>query len=262
MDPTFNSSFIPKRSLQGGVGGSKEQDKYTKRRSLYGPGFFVAVLLFVVSLVFAFGVFAYVQVKVKTIDQTIAKIEAVQADINPAEVKQWQRIALRLSEAQKVVQEHRALTGLFVELENSTLRNVQYTTFEYTDSSGSSKSKSRGKVASSEAFATVQLEGVTPDLYHVAQQVDQYQQALDTEGTEGNFLSTVVDTLTYNEDDGVLEFSVEIEPSKSLISFSRVLEENLYNTLPVVRPAVLEEARPVVSENNEIQIDEVGEGGL
>lgn len=78
MEPKFNTSFIPKKSMQSPSGGTAVKT-YVARRTTRGPFFYMAFLLFFISLLASVGLFAYTKLVASNIDDKIAQIEKVQA---------------------------------------------------------------------------------------------------------------------------------------------------------------------------------------
>jgi hypothetical protein len=224
MDPTFNSSFIPKRSLQTGTGG-KGGGKYVKRRSLYGPGFFVSALLFATSLIVAFGMFAAIEVIDLRINDNLVKAENMQQEMDPSEIARWKRTTLRLTEAQKIVENHQAVTGLLREIESNTLKNVQYIEFAYDATKGATRNTSRANINNENTLISLTLSGKTQDLAHVAVQGDQYRNHV-----ENYFFNTHVSDI--EQIDGYVNFEMYTGVDARVVLFSRVIADNVYSTIP------------------------------
>jgi len=227
MDPTFNSSFIPKRSLSGAPG--KGAERYTRRRSIYGPGFFLASLVFALALVSAIGVFAYIQYTQKTIEQKLVKIDQAQEILEPETVQRWKRNAARLSIAKKIVQEHPSVTGFLQALEENTLENVQYTSLAYGNG-GRSRSRGSSKQEEEKSFS---IEAVTVDLRHVAAQVDQFHSVTDKETGEQLLLGVTVPEVSRERaeaaEDQTVRMSVQGVVSDRLLSFARAMDIGAYD---------------------------------
>lgn len=148
MDTKFQTSFIPKKPLNGAA----------VTKSVSGTSFFtvIAVVIFVLTALGAIGVFAYEQYLTSSINSMSTSLAAAQNSLNLSGVAQWVRLDKRIESAKTLLSTHLALSAFFDELSTMTLRNIRFKNFGYSYSSG-------GKIqismdGSADSFATVALQ--------------------------------------------------------------------------------------------------------
>lgn len=227
MDSKFNTSFIPKKSLQVDPGGSSD-DKYVSRRTVhYGPGFFLAFLLFVASVVGSAVVFGYTTIVNKRIDGHKETLNEQQNRFDPAVVEELIRTENRIDNAKKLVMNHTVLTQLFSKLEAVTLRQVQYKELTYNDAAGSRPS--------------MKLVGITSDFKEAAQQTTVFRD----DDLLHNPIMVQLDKNTVNKDQVEVSFMIETSVDEKLVSFSAALADSRFGknvfmsrSLPVSTPSV------------------------
>jgi len=151
MDPQVPASFIPKKPL-------------IEVRQGAGPGagllVLLSVLLFVLSLVGAGGVFAYTGILNASISNQDASLKADEAAFEPEVITDLSRLDDRLTQTQKLLQNHLAPSGVFDFLSTITLAQVQFTNFSF-------KKQADGS-------AVISLDGVGDSFSTVALQSDQF----------------------------------------------------------------------------------------
>ncbi len=123
MEPQVQASFIPKKPL------STE----TPVVSHYGGIlWFVASVIFVLSLLGAVGVFAYqayLQGALASADQSLTR---AQAAYDPAVIADLVRLDTRMVQSSTLLQNHLSPSAIFTFLENNTLSSVRFTDFDYS----------------------------------------------------------------------------------------------------------------------------------
>ena len=122
MDPQAPASFIPKKPLvetRSGVGASA------------GLLTLVSVLLFVLSLAGAGGVFAYMGILNASLNSKDASLKAAEGAFEPDVIANLGRLDARLMQVQKLLGTHLAPSGLFDFLSTITLTQVQFTNFSF-----------------------------------------------------------------------------------------------------------------------------------
>ncbi len=201
MEPKFNTSFIPKKSLQADVSGSKGTSKYTHRRTIYGPGFFLMLLIFTITVVVALGVFGYTKILIRDIEGKIAKMEEQKNSFDLNSVNMLTEFDTKIRSAKKILASHVAVSGLFDLLENITLKKVQYTELVYNGFPNE--------------VPTITVTGVSDGFQNIALQTEQYRK--DT-----SLLNPVVNDLEKKEN-MTIDFSVDMEADRRLTSFSSFL---------------------------------------
>jgi hypothetical protein len=239
MEPKFNTSFIPKKSLQANVtGGPKGTpgQQYVKRRSTHGPGFFLMLLIFILTIVGAGGIFGYTKITERNIDGLISRLQEAQKAFDPAAVDRLTREGLRIKSAQRLLSSHVTLTELFELLESQTLKEVRYKTLSYSGALG--------------AVPTMQLNGESTSFANVALQVTQYR-------ISPGLNSPVVTGLT-RLTDGNASFSTDMQVNPRIILYPTVLEDGLRGNMETItsptEPETTEE--PAAEEEEEEAAEE------
>lgn len=200
MEPKFNTSFIPKKSLQD-VGGNTN-GRYVGRRDVYGPGFFLSLLLFLVAVVATVGLFAYSKITEKSIEEKITLLEGKKAVFNSEDIVALIRADAQIKNAHKLVLEHVTLSELFNHLEKITLKRVQYTELQYEGLPNET--------------GLVTLTGTAKNFQDVALQTEQYR-------TDDSLRNPIVQELERAEKEDV-NFSIDVLTNIELLSFASMLK--------------------------------------
>ncbi|MDO8565364.1 MAG: hypothetical protein Q7R67_01970 [bacterium] len=126
MEPKFQSSFIPK----GTVSSSSSIAPVAARRekSLMG---FIAKLIFTVSVLLALGVFAYQLYLNYSIKSMTVSLESARAALDPETINELTSLNKRIVSTEELIASHSTLSPLFDFLEDSTLKAVRFSTFNY-----------------------------------------------------------------------------------------------------------------------------------
>lgn len=201
MEPKFNTSFIPKKSLQADVNGPSVSE-FAERRDTYGPGFSLALLIFIVSIVASIAVFAYTVMIDRTIEKKITELENLKNSFSEENIEMLIRADNHIKQAKKITTEHVAVSELFNELERITLKKVQYVGMEYAG------------VPNENSLFT--LSGFSQNFQDVALQTTQYR-------SSKSLRSPIVRELERLEA-GPVFFSIEVTADPRLVSFANALE--------------------------------------
>lgn len=126
MEPKFNTSFIPKRSLA----------KTTKEHRRRGGGSisivpFITLILFLGALGLTMGVFLYDQFLIQNLNQKKEALVDAREALDSPLIDEMERLDSRIKSAKLILNNHVILTGLFDLLEQQTLTNVRFTDFSY-----------------------------------------------------------------------------------------------------------------------------------
>jgi hypothetical protein len=215
MEPKFNTSFIPKKSLQADVS-SSTPGKFVNRRSVTGPGYFLAVLAFLLSVIVSVGVFGYTKIIERTIVDSTTKVKAIQAALQPELISELMRIDARMKGVQRLTSGHIAVSALLDHLEAVTLNDVTYTQLTF-------------KTEPASAVYNLTLQGETGAIPSVALQTDQFRKSeyllspvvtkLDRPSVEGT-------TKTPNARTTMFAVSMSMDPR--LVSYAAALESGRY----------------------------------
>ena len=209
MEPKFNTSFIPKKSLQADTGApGSGGKKYVGRRSVHGPGFFLVLLFFISCVIASLGVFGYTVMIDKRIEEFKGTLDGKKSAFKSSVIEDLIAMDLRISQANSLVANHLALSELFNKLEEVTLKRVQYVGFTYT-----------GKTT--EAPASMAVSGVAEKLNEAALQTKAYRD-------DAKLIRPTVQDLEKDDTDSdisSISFQVNTGIDDSLTSFSAALRE-------------------------------------
>lgn len=194
MEPQTPASFIPKKSLDGGM---------RSRTSSAAGGllFLIGLFLFVVSVTAAGAVFAYKGYLKTSIADKSDSLQKAKEAFDLAAIEDLSRIDLRIKQAQVLLQKHIAPSAIFSFLSLQTLQNVQFVSFNYG--------------LQDDGSAAIDLEGVAASFSTVALQSDQF--------AASKALKDIVFSNIKVETDGKITFSVKATIDPSLINYARNL---------------------------------------
>ncbi|MFA5838906.1 MAG: hypothetical protein WC849_03140 [Candidatus Paceibacterota bacterium] len=119
------TSFIPR----GQMTTSFEANKKSSKVSLF---LLVSIIIFIVSLVLAGGVYFLSEYKAKAIKDKIDSLERAKGSFEPALIEQLSNLDVRINSAQKVLDGHISVSSFFKLLEQTTLKTVRFNEFEFT----------------------------------------------------------------------------------------------------------------------------------
>ncbi len=243
MEPKFNTSFIPKKSLQQDVSGTTP-GRFVNRRTTHGPGYYGTLLLLVVAIIASGVVFAYTKVVETDATSKLADIDRLRAAFKEEDIAALERMDARLRYGKQLVHDHVAVSELLDLLETLTLKKVRYTQLAYTaraiDTNNNVRTNSKMPSAGS-----MTLTGVTNDLPSVALQTDQYR-------SSDSLTEPAVTTITLGQADArntdigpdQLAFIVQMNVDPSLVSYSEALLQGRFTagtvapvSVPVAAPA-------------------------
>jgi len=218
MEPKFNTSFIPKKSLQADVSGTAAgKDRFVRRRDVRGPGYYLMLMVFLASVVVSLGVFGYTKIVESNIQEKIARLERQKEAFDEETVAMLTRADAHITNAKKILGSHIAVSELFTLLETITLARVQYTEFEYAG------------VPSQTALATI--TGLSKNFQDVALQTEQYR-------LHESLHKPVVRDLERLENNTV-SFAIDVSVDQRLVTFSQALK-NMGTVTPPPTPVTTE----------------------
>ncbi|MDP2642182.1 MAG: hypothetical protein Q8P21_02740 [bacterium] len=128
MEPKFQSSFIPKGPITSGAAGMSVAPKI-KERSLLA---FLALVIFIISVLLALGTFGYGFYLKYRIDQMGANLERARATLEPETIRELTRLDDQITSTTGLIAGHRVLSPLFEFLEESTPRTVRFNDFKFS----------------------------------------------------------------------------------------------------------------------------------
>ena len=152
MDSPTQPSFIPQDAGQP-----------LRLRSEGGSGLselflLVSILLLVVSIALAGGVFLYTEYLQSAVKSKQDQLSRAEAAFDPSLVQQFTRLDNRMKAAQALLSQHRAPTLLFGILEKTTAQDISYSDFSYDASDGGDIKLKMSGVAGSVNSIALQAE--------------------------------------------------------------------------------------------------------
>jgi len=119
MAQDFKTSFIPQKS----VAEEKASNKPQKRRGgLFSTG---AVVIFILAIVLAGGVFAYKKILEQRLVSKSDSLERAKGAFEPKLIDELVRVDRRIESSKELLNSHVVLSPLLDFLEDATLRNVK-----------------------------------------------------------------------------------------------------------------------------------------
>jgi len=205
MDTKFQTSFIPKKSVQDG-----------SVRMSGGLFHTLAVIIFSLAIVISVGVFAYEKLLGGKISRMEAELTAAKVALQPDLIKELSRADARFEAAEELIKNHTLFSSFFELLESITLQAVRFTSFTYM-------MNENGKV-------TVSMKGEARSYSTVALQSKVISE-------NANFVNPQFSGLDLKENGNVIfTFKTEVDPK--LINYS-----TLFNAMPA--PVQSEITEPV-----------------
>jgi len=129
-------SFIPKKPLAPRSGRSQGSR---------GIVFSAAVLVFVLSLLGAGGVYSYEKITEKNIASKSDTLEQARGAFEPSLITEMERVDTRISAANEIIEKHVAFSEFFKILEELTLQTVRFSRFNYSFVEGKPKIRLDGE---------------------------------------------------------------------------------------------------------------------
>jgi hypothetical protein len=126
MEPKFQTSFIPKGNFA--TPGAATISVAKKERTLMG---FLALILFVMSVVAAAGAFGYSRYLSYRIGKMGDDLTASRNSIEPSTVNELITADARITSTQALLNSHTVISPIFDYLEANTLKTVRFTEFNY-----------------------------------------------------------------------------------------------------------------------------------
>lgn len=197
MEPKFQSSFIPKGPITS-TAASASIPRVEKKKSLLSS---LALIIFVISVLAAVGVFGYKFYLNYRIDKMGADLEQARTALQPEIIRELTRIDNRIVSVKSLISRHYILTPLFEFLEDSTPKVVRFNDFSYT---------------MTEQGLELQMKGEARGYAALALQADIFQKSQ-------HFINPAFSDLNLNEKGDVnFSFTATIEPN--LASYMKKIE--------------------------------------
>lgn len=149
MAEQFQTSFIPKKTFDVGP------VPKAAASSVSGVISFIAVILLVLSVVSAAGVFLYERFLLTSIKNKEETLERAKSAFEPELIRELSRIDAKFTIGEQLLDSHVAPSGLLDLLEDVTLETVRFTGFSYLSDSEGLRMTLQGEARS---FASVALQ--------------------------------------------------------------------------------------------------------
>lgn len=127
MEPKFQSSFIPR----GPISTSANSLSMPVRRSERSFFFLFSSGLFILSLIFAVGVFGYKYFLNYRITQMKSELEEARAALEPETVNELIKLNDRLLSTESLIKRHKVILPLFDFFQSATPKTVRYTNLNF-----------------------------------------------------------------------------------------------------------------------------------
>lgn len=205
MEPKFQSSFIPKGPVSSA---SMATQNYAVRKpkSILG---FLAMLIFVFSLLGAAAVLGYKFYLSYSIKTLAAEVEAGKAAIEEETVQEIMRLNNRMLSAETLIDKHLIITPFLDFLEKSTLRTVRFREFSY--------------IAENSALR-LNMKGEARSYSSLAQQAELFKKSKDIKNPTFSDISL--------DDKGNVTFTVSLELDRNFLSYGREVERTAAPVAP------------------------------
>ncbi len=199
MDPKLQSSFIPKGPGPSSVGTGLYTRRDNTGRTVVG---IIAVLVFVVSLLAALGVFGYGHYLTSRIGSMGKALDEARTTINPELIHQITSLDNRIKGTRDILNKHTVLSPFFAYLESATLQTVGFTDFKYT--------RSNDKI-------TLDMKGMARGYQAVALQSDVFNKS-------PYFKNPIFSDLHLDEKGNVIfTFAADVTPN--LVSYQKFVQD-------------------------------------
>lgn len=191
MEQVPNNSFIPRQ----GVGPIAHEVKKRKTRfNIFG---FLAVVIFLGSLLLAGGSMVYKTMSEKNLEKAKQDLATEGEKINPADIDSIRKTELHIKTAEKILDVHVSPSLLFDALERSTQESVQFTAFTFVR-------QPSGTIA-------VEMTGIAPRFNTVVLQAKRF-------ASEDIFSKIIFSNLNKAEDE-IITFKVSVEINQDAIAY-------------------------------------------
>lgn len=194
-DPKFQSTFIPKRPVASGPAGSRRR----KRSGSFSIVNMIVFIAFFLVLVVAGGLFGYTRFLEESIVEKDAQLNAEVENLDRGLIRELAVKDAQLAVAKSILEDHIVPSRFFAHLQDITLQNVQFVTFDFMAEPG--------------RRPQIFMNGIADRYETVALQSDVF-------GTDEMIASSLFSGLNLGEEGGVV-FDVEAQVSTRLTSYKQ-----------------------------------------
>jgi hypothetical protein len=129
MEPQFQSSFIPKKSVDSGI-------KMVDAKSPTSLFSILTVVVVILTIVASAALFVYQRILQNQINQVQTNIVSAREAFQPDTIKQLIDVSSQISMTEKLLNSHILISQIFNILQNLTVRKISFTDFTYTSQGG------------------------------------------------------------------------------------------------------------------------------
>lgn len=148
MEPKFQTSFIPKKSLSS-AGTIK---RAAKRVDIL---FLVSMIAFLAAIALSGGVFIYGKFVDSNITKKTALLEEAKASFNPELISELSRLSRKMTAAEELLANHVSAASIFRAVSETTLKSIQFEDFTYEYEADKVTVSMRGKA---NGFGSIALQ--------------------------------------------------------------------------------------------------------
>ena len=193
LPPTIPTSFLPKAPIQAGTSARPT----VRKSSGINPFSIIGILLLIIALAGAGGVYAYKEYVTHERDTEASKLIAAQKKIDQEGVQEFIRLRNRLVAGNTLLENHITLSQFFATLESMTLQNVRFNTLELSVADGRT--------------ATVKLSGEAKTLNALAAQSSAFS-------SDPNIKRAIFSGIKANDKTKFIEFNLTADLQPGLVT--------------------------------------------
>lgn len=150
MDQNFQTSFIPKRAL------AEDRVERPKSVSIF---LFLATIIFIASIIGAGFVYFYRASLTSQVAQMKTDLQKAERAFEGDIIRELQQTDKRISAANAVLSNHISVSPIFQELQDATLKSIQFTKFAYTITGSGTTAKITVQMSGkSKSYTAIALE--------------------------------------------------------------------------------------------------------
>ena len=210
MEPKFQSSFIPRGPLQ--TAGTATRTSMGGGRSILGT---IATIVFVISVVLSVGVFVYEKYLLTQIGSMGGQLLEAKTSLQPEVIQKISNLDERIVSTKTLLNDHIILSNLFNYLEEWTLKNLRFNSFQF--------------ISSADGY-TLSMHGAARGYAAVAQQSEIFSKY-------PNFKSPIFADLDLDEK-GNVTFSFKTFVDPVMLSYKSEVTSGGSNSLTPIAPIV------------------------
>lgn len=125
MEQNFQTSFIPKKPIM------TEERPASSGKKPVGLLTLISIFIFLAVVLATGGLYLYKNMLQKNIIEMDANLALAKERFEPAKINQLQVLGKRLSAANQILSKHIAISPIFESLQESTMKTIRYTDFNY-----------------------------------------------------------------------------------------------------------------------------------